>query len=178
MTIGCGRVRRAFPLIALAAAGCGADQSVDQGQPCTAIGARSGVSIEVAAPVARKAAHQGTVTACWSGRCVARKATLSPSTVTRDEGCAGTGPEAPCSAREVPDGDARWGFADIAALPGKRVTVTLTLHAADGDALVEQTLTANPEVVTPNCPDCPGRGQEVHLRVDASGRVHTRSVRP
>ncbi|MGC7100408.1 hypothetical protein ACPZ19_37490 [Amycolatopsis lurida] len=115
-----------------------------EGKPCTLIGTRVGVGVDVDPALAAK---DGTLELCWDGRCT-----------THDLGL-----------RDGTD-----GFADVPDLPLTEVLATVRLTGAGGDQLVEQTLPITAAQTFPNGPDCGAGGPQQQLVVDASGAVRVR----
>ncbi|MBB5958326.1 hypothetical protein FHS29_004934 [Saccharothrix tamanrassetensis] len=147
----------------LLATACGADAGEKM---CTLMGAPAGIELRVEPT----AVDTGTIEVCWGGRCVSPEFTLWPSSRAADATCTGTAPDDVCGARAVPTG-AKHANVDIADLPAEPVTVKLSLADRTGTAVVERELTATPEVVHPNGPDCDAGGPQLILSVAPDGSV-------
>ena len=154
-----------------AVTGCGspAGAAGSPGPVCTEIGARAGIGVEVAAPLAARA-REATLVACWDGTCRTRTVRLTPSTTVGDTTCAGDRPEDVCSAPAHLTGGGN-GFADLPELPELPVSVAFTLTGGDGGTLAEHKLDVTPQRVSPNGPDCPSAGPQANLVVDSRGVV-------
>lgn len=160
------RLFRALPaLVALAAlcAGC-----TGAGAPgCTDIGARAGIGLVVAGPLAADA-DDALVRACWADGCQEFETGLTGSTTAEPQECSGTGPDDSCSARAVPTGE-KDGFVDIADLPEGPVQVTVDLRDADGERIFTASLETTPERIYPNGPGCGGDAVQLQLRASDDG---------
>jgi hypothetical protein len=163
---------RRLPLLGLlVVAGCGSPAAVGGGGECTAIGARVGVSVDVAARSTGPAAGGATLEACWADVCRTYPVELSPSTTAAGTTCQDTArPDAVCSA-EVRETGGKQGFADIPDLPARPVRLTLTVTDDAGARLAGGTLEVTPETVYPNGPDCDPGGPQAGLAVDGAGTV-------
>jgi hypothetical protein len=164
-----GMWRRTWPLgVLLLATACGV---VDAGGdvPCTAIGTRVGVAVDVAHPDV----VSGTIEVCWDGSCATPALELYPSSRVAETTCTGASPDDSCSARSEPTGGMH-GFADLPQLPAKPVTATLRLLDQSGYSLVERHIVLTPEMVYPNGPDCPAGGPQAGISVGADGSVTER----
>ncbi len=154
----------------IAAAGCGSSVGTGDGRPCTEIGARVGIGVQVAPPPAGTSLREAAVEACWEGSCRTVPVELSPATEVAETTCTGEGPDDPCSARLRETGGYT-GFAPMSGLPTGPVQVTLTVTDADGERFAHRTLEVTPELVYPNGPDCEPGGPQAQLEVDEQGRV-------
>ncbi|GAB2742404.1 hypothetical protein [Amycolatopsis magusensis] len=144
-----------FPL-ALLPACSGADLA------CTAIGSRSGVSVEVDPAVAPKV-DSGTLELCWDGRCRTLDLELYPSTAAGETTCAGE----VCSA-QVRQTGGKHAFGDVLDLPLTEIQATLRLTGTES---VTATLPLTPEQTYPNGPGCGAGSPQQRLVVEASGTV-------
>lgn len=119
---------------------------------CTEIGAHPGISITLERAIDREP-RDATVTVCDAARsCTDTAIVLQPGSTTVDQGCTGTGPDAPCSASVSPN-DTLVGFVVHDALTAAPVAVTITL----GSGPTEQRLgpfTVTPKEFRPNGPGC------------------------
>lgn len=164
---------RTFSVLAfalLAATGCGTAGAAAPGGACTEMGARVGIAVDVAAPLAAKARH-ATLEVCWNGTCQTKRVELFPATRAGDTTCAGDQPGDVCSAPAHVTGG-RHGFADLPDLPELPVSAAFTLTGSDGGTITEQRVEITPKLVYPNGPDCPPGGPQAGLVVDSRGVVH------
>ncbi|UJW34528.1 hypothetical protein L3Q67_12585 [Saccharothrix sp. AJ9571] len=132
------------------------------GMACTAIGSRTGVSVDVDPAVAPKVGS-GTLELCWDGRCRTVDLELYPSTAAAETTCEGE----VCSARMRQTGG-KHAFGDVHDLPLTEVQATLRLTGAE---VVTATLPFTPEQTYPNGPGCGAGGPQQRLVVEASGAV-------
>ncbi|HEX6343720.1 hypothetical protein [Umezawaea sp.] len=137
---------------------------------CTLIGSRPGIGLDVELPGATSAA----VEICWDGTCTEPAVRLTPATSHGPQTCTGTSPTDTCGVSVVPTGGLT-GFADVANLPAKAVTVTLVLTDATGAVVLDETTTATPKMVYPNGEACGGGGAQTGLVVSAAGVVTERA---
>ncbi|WP_167165734.1 hypothetical protein [Saccharomonospora amisosensis] len=158
-------------LALLLVASCGASVGSGGQRPCTEIGVRVGIGVDIDAGLAAEAA---TLRTCWGGSCRTYPVDLFQSTAATDSTCAGDRPDDVCSARLRPTGG-QHGFADIADLPERPVEVTLTVTGAGGERLAHRTLSVTPTPVYPNGPDCGAGGPQSNLVVDPRGMVSERA---
>jgi hypothetical protein len=164
-----GMWRRIWPLgVLLLATACGAI-NVGGGMGCTAIGTRTGVSVDVEHPDV----VSGAIEVCWDGFCATPALELHPSSRVVETTCTGTSPDDSCSARSEPTGG-KHGFADLPELPAKPVTARLTLLDQSGSSLVDRHIGLTPEMVYPNGPDCPSGGPQAGISVGADGSITER----
>jgi hypothetical protein len=160
--------RRVLAAGALAlATGCGMQAGGER--VCTAIGTVEGVQVEVD----HREAAAGTVEVCWDGKCVTAPLRLHPATTVAGGTCSGNRPNDVCGASVVPT-DALTGFATVAGLPAKPVTVTLRLTDSAGVPVVDRRLDITPSTTYPNGPRCPAGAAQARLHVSADGAVSER----
>jgi hypothetical protein len=133
---------------------------------CTLIGSLAGVRVSVVKELAPKV-RSVRLTVCWSGSCQEHPVDLQPGSVTVDQGCSGSGPDAACSATAVPDGTSV-GFVEITDLPDGPITVSATgVRAGKTVGWPEVTV---PTVLTePNGPGCGGGARQAAVTVSAEG---------
>ncbi|WP_148088796.1 hypothetical protein [Saccharothrix texasensis] len=163
-----GMWRRTWPLgVLLLATACGAIDA--GGTACTAIGTRTGVSVDVEHP----GVVSGTIEVCWDDFCATPGLELYPSSRVVGTTCTGASPDDSCSARSEPT-EGKHGFADLPQLPVKPVTATLKLLDQSGSALVDRNIALTPEMVYPNGPDCPAGGPQAGISVGADGSITER----
>jgi hypothetical protein len=146
-------------------AACGTDSG--SGRPCTEIGARVGVALEIAAPLAARTAH-ASMTVCDAGTCHTSDVPLDPSTGTRPGACSGD----TCSGTVVPTGGSH-GFYDIPGLPKRPVKVTVVLRDDGGRRVLDQALTVTPRGLSANGPGCGEGGPQAGV-VAENGRLRER----
>ncbi|OQO92968.1 hypothetical protein B1813_12705 [Saccharomonospora piscinae] len=158
---------RFVPVLAvLLVAGCGA-LPAGEGVQCTAIGAPAGVNVDVAPGLAADAAE---LELCWGGSCRSHDVTLRPATTAVPEECPTGAPDQVCSAQVRPTGGA-YGFAQVADLPERNLSATLTVTGPDGARLAQDTVEATPHPVFPNGPECDAAGPQLKLHVAVDGSV-------
>jgi hypothetical protein len=158
----------AFGLAVLTACGTGAGGG---DRPCTLIGSRQGIGLEIPAPYAGKVA-KAAMTICWNGACRRPNLHLTPSTKAVPQGCTGDAPDDTCGAVASPDGGKR-GFAEVTGLPATPVQVTVVLRDARGARLLDQKISVTPHVTYPNGKEC-GAGAPQAQLVVADGKVTVR----
>lgn len=150
---------------ALMLAGCGA-----QPIACTEIGVAQGVSLNIAAPLA-KDATKALVTICVEEEeCEAVEVELFTSTTTESQGCEGDDPDDSCSAVAVPDGG-RTGFAPFDGLPESEVEVVVALWDANDGQILLESATVTPARIYPNGPQCDNGGVQLGLTVTQDGII-------
>lgn len=133
---------------------------------CTEIGSPSGVSVVVDREAAEGVTRL-TLTVCSDGRCHNVAVPLTPGSDTVDQGCDGTGPDAPCSGIASPNGTLV-GFAPVEDLPAGPVEVGARVVRAGRTATLPRLrLAAAPTF--PNGPACPAGGNQAALRVTTGG---------
>jgi hypothetical protein len=154
-------LKSAGALVMVAAlAGCGGGSAE---HPCTAIGARTGVGLEIAPPLAARTA-KAVLKICWDGDCRSRRLQLNDSTRSVPQGCTGGAPDGGCGAVAVRTGGKN-GFADLSSLPKRPVNVTVTLSDAGERRLLRRRIDVTPKAAFPNGPDCGEGGPQVALVV-------------
>ncbi|MFF5263433.1 hypothetical protein ACFY4C_31265 [Actinomadura viridis] len=150
---------------------CGSD-SAGTAKPCTLIGTREGIGLDIAAPYAAKVS-EATMKICWNGACREPEVRLMDSTTAVPQPCTGDAPDDVCGASASPDGG-KTGFADLAGLPTGPVQVTLTLRDASGERLLARGLDVTPHATYPNGKDCGKGAPQAKLAVTGDGRVTVR----
>lgn len=157
---------RTWPLgVLLLATACGVVDA-GEGLTCTAIGTRTGVSVEVD----HFDVVSGAIEVCWDGSCATPSLELYPSSRVAETTCTGTSPDDSCSALSEPTGGTH-GFADLPGLPAKPVAVSLRLLDQSGSSIVDRNIVLTPEMVHPNGPDCPAGGPQARISVGADGSI-------
>ena len=140
----------------LVLAGCTAETP-----QCKEVGSPTGLSIEIAAPLATTAT-QVDMQVCWDGECHSPAIELLPSSTSEPQGCTGPGPDDSCTAKQVPTG-AKHGFADMPELPATEVEVAVTLHNNAGTQVFHDVTVVIPEPTYPNGPQCAAGGVQAGL---------------
>ncbi|ASO21933.1 hypothetical protein FHR81_005603 [Actinoalloteichus hoggarensis] len=157
----------AFGLVVLA--GCGT-QGAGVGVECTAIGARTGLGLDVAAGLAPDVA-EARVLLCQDDECTETDMpadcgddcgmdSLRPGSDTVDQGCV----DGVCSASSVPDGTLH-GFVDLPELAAGPAEVSVTLVDRAGAEILAETISLTVEDVYPNGPECGAGGVAAAVRV-------------
>lgn len=161
---------RAVPVLALLlVAGCGASAGSGGGQPCTEIGAPTGVGVDIpAGPVATRAAT-ASLEACWGGQCQDFRVELNPSTAPQST-CEHEG-NGTVRCVDVGETGGKHGFANITDLPEQPVRLTLTVTGDGGARVAHGTVDVTPDPVYPNGRHCQAMGPQAQLVVDARGQV-------
>ncbi|MFG1999561.1 hypothetical protein ACGFNU_10485 [Spirillospora sp. NPDC048911] len=134
---------------------CGTGLAAED-RPCTAIGSREGVSLDIKAPYAAKVAS-ASMRICWNGTCRTSTVELMGSSTTVPQGCTGDAPDDSCGAVASPTGDKN-GFAEVTGIPKSPVQVTVDLRDASGERLLSKRLDVTPRATFPNGPEC-GEGR-------------------
>ncbi|WP_370946179.1 hypothetical protein AB5J62_00870 [Amycolatopsis sp. cg5] len=153
----------AVALVLVTVTACGAVGS-GGGPECTAIGASTGIGVDLAPEVAA-AITGGQMEVCWNGDCHTKELTLSPSTKAGPTTCTNADV---CSAQAVPTGG-KHGFADLPGLPAAEVKVTVGF-----DGGPTRTVHLIPKMLFPNGPDCGGQGPQGQLELVADGSVRVK----
>lgn len=133
---------------------------------CTLIASLGGVQVSVVKELAPKV-RSVRLTVCWSGSCQEHPVDLQPGSVTVDQGCSGSTPDAACSATAVPDGTTV-GFVEITDLPDGPITVRATGVRA-GKTVRWSEITVPTELTEPNGPGCGGGARQAAVTVSADG---------
>lgn len=133
---------------------------------CTSIGSLGGVGVVVVQEIAPDVDNL-RLKVCWAGDCRQLPVDLRPGSISVDEGCQGSGPDAACSATAVPDGTST-GFVEIADLPEGPITVSASgVH--DGHQVHWAATTVVTELTYPNGPDCGAGARQAVVTVAAEG---------
>jgi hypothetical protein len=152
----------AIASLSLLIAGCNGPSSL----ACTEIAAQSGIAVTVERGAAATLTAL-TIKACRGATCFEHPVVLSPGSDTVDQGCEGTGPDAPCSATAVPNGT-KVGFVEMLDLPEGPLAVSATAtRGRRKEQLPEVTIVSR--TTYPNGVDCPGSGNQASLTVTAEG---------
>lgn len=156
-----GRTRRArntgAALIALATAGACAGGG---GTACTDIGAFHGVAFTVD-PSGAEGVETALMELCRDGGCVEYELGFTQETRTVNEDCA----DGTCWAEAEETGGLQ-ARVPVDDLPTEPVDVRIELRADDGEALLTDELSAAPEMVYPNGPDCGAQGPQLGLEIE------------
>lgn len=146
-------------------AACGPDTVA--GGSCGGAHARTGVALEIAAPLAARTSR-ASMTVCDAGACHTSAVSLTPSTGTRPGGCSGD----TCSGTVVPTGGSQ-GFYDLPGLPKRPVRVTVVLTGGDGRRVLDRTLTVTPRGVSAHGAGCGEGGPQAGV-IAEDGRLRER----
>ncbi|APU16759.1 hypothetical protein [Actinoalloteichus fjordicus] len=148
--------------------GCGAPGS-GIGMECTAIGARTGLGLDIAAELAPDV-DAAAVRLCQDDDCTETDLPacgddceldgLRPGTDTVDQGCA----DGVCSASSVPNGELH-GFVELPELVSGPAEVSVTLLDQAGTEVLTERITVTVEDVYPNGPECGVGGAAAGVRV-------------
>lgn len=130
-------------------------------RPCTAIGGRIGIGLEIEPPLAERVSD-AAMSICWDGACRRPALLLEPSTRAEPQGCTGDDPDDVCAATAVPT-LGKHGFAEARGLPKRPVEVTVTLRAASGKRLLHRRIGVTPRGSFPNGPQCGEEGPSAAL---------------
>ncbi|MBE1558570.1 hypothetical protein [Nonomuraea africana] len=145
--------------VLLALPGCGAERI------CTLVGTPVGVSLAIDSPLAARVSA-AELTACWNGSCTTARPPLHVADQVAMQTCDANG----CRARLAPT-DGKRGFGEVAGLPKAAVKVRVKLTGANGDTVLDESLTVTPQGRFPNGPDCGEGGPQAALRVSGEGRL-------
>ncbi|MEU5878429.1 hypothetical protein [Spirillospora sp. NPDC047279] len=164
-------LRRIMAFASLAAVTACGTTSPSGGRPCTAIGSREGVGLDIRAPDAARV-DSATMTICWNGTCRTSRVELTASSAAVPGECPDGPPDGVCGASASPTGDKN-GFADVQGLPKAPVKVTVDLRDAAGDRVLRRTLDVTPHATYPNGRKC-GEGRPQAQLTLAGGRLSVR----
>ncbi|WP_218914164.1 hypothetical protein [Amycolatopsis endophytica] len=148
----------AFGVVALA--GCGASGGGERG--CTTIGARPGVSLDIAPRPGQNLTGAG-VTVCDGTGCRTGHAELRPATVMEPQGCTGAAPDDVCGARARATGG-WYGFADVPDLRAGPYETTVVLTSG-GTEVGRTTRNTAARLGYPNGPGCGGGVPRAEIRL-------------